>query len=94
LKVREMNDTPSTSKPQRARAQAWHLCFERLQARPEWLESWLLGWALLLAWGAFAFLVFPPVAAVPAQAVFFAGLFPWILLPLVAAAAQGRCEAR
>ena len=88
-----MNSAPSTPKPQRARAQAWHLCFERLQTRPQWLESWLLGWALLLAWGAFAFFVFPAAVAVAAQAVFFAGLFPWILLPLAAAAGPGRCSA-
>lgn len=78
----------------RPRPVTLHLCFERLNARPEWLESWLLGWALLLAWGAFAFFIFPPAAAVPAQAVFFAGLFPWILLPLVQAAGSKPCGQR
>jgi hypothetical protein len=69
-----------------------HLCFERLRARPDWLESWLIGWALLLAWGAFAFLVVPAgLTATVAQAVFFAGLFPWILLPVVAASGSKPC---
>ena len=69
-----------------------HLCFERLSAKPEWLESWLLGWALLLAWGAFAFLVIPASpTSTAAQTVFFAGLFPWILLPVVQASGSKPC---
>lgn len=79
-----------TRSPQR-RLPALHVCFERLRARPDWLESWLIGWALLLVWGAFAFLVVPAQIALPAQAVFFIGLFPWILLPVVQAAGTKPC---
>ncbi len=77
----------------RPRPQIWSLCFARLSAQPDWLESWLIGWGMLLTWGAFAFLVAPAAIAVPAQATFFAGLFPWILLPVVAALGKGRCTA-
>ena len=79
--------------PARNRPQAWRLCFTRLRAQPDWLESWLIGWGLLLAWGTFAFLIAPPIIVIPAQATFFTGLFPWILLPLVGAMGRGRCGA-
>jgi hypothetical protein len=77
----------------RNRPQIWSLCFSRLNARPDWLETWLIGWGLLLTWGAFAFAVVPASIAFPAQAVFFVGLFPWILLPVVAATGPGKCAA-
>jgi hypothetical protein len=75
------------------RRQVWSLCFDRLRARPDWMQSWLIGWGLLMVWGGFAFLVVPASIAIPAQATFFAGLFPWILLPVVAAMGRGRCTA-
>jgi hypothetical protein len=87
-----MNKTHATPRKGRARPQSWSLCFARLRAQPDWLASWLIGWGLLLTWGAFAFFVAPASIAFPSQAVFFVGLFPWILLPLTAAVVPGRCE--
>ncbi|MFM9937330.1 MAG: hypothetical protein ACKVOL_14155 [Novosphingobium sp.] len=84
-----MNTTNAT----RRRPQIWSLCFARLHAKPDWLESWLIGWGLLLTWGTFAFLIAPASIAVPSQTVFFAGLFPWIMLPVVTAFGRGRCAA-
>ena len=84
-----MNQT----RPIRRRPQFWSLCFARLHARPDWLESWLIGWGLLLTWGAFAFFIAPGPVAIAAQATFFVGLFPWIMLPLAGAIGPGRCQA-
>lgn len=94
-----MNTSP---RPARARAVAQpltlHVCFQSLQARPKrlqaFLRTWLSGWAILLSWSVFAFLVAPSGIAIPAQAAFFAALFPWILLPFGAALGRTRCHQR
>lgn len=86
----------------RARAAAQpltlHVCFESLQARPArlqaFLRTWFAGWAVLLSWSVYAFLVAPSGIAFPAQAAFFVVLFPWIMLPFAAALGRTRCSKR
>lgn len=89
-------------RPPRARAVAkpltLHVCFQSLQARPARLQAflrmWLSGWAILLSWSVYAFLAAPSGIAIPAQAAFFVVLFPWILLPFVAALGRTSCNKR
>lgn len=89
-------------RPARAKAVAQpltlHVCFQSLQARPArlqaFLRTWLSGWAILLSWSVYAFLAAPSGIAIPAQAAFFAVLFPWIMLPFAAALRRKRCNAR
>ena len=69
------------------------VCFHRLHLRPGWLRTWLSGWAILLAWSAYAFLAAPNGIAIAAQAVFFLALFPWILLPVASALGRTPCPA-
>ncbi|MBU6395775.1 MAG: hypothetical protein KGQ75_14495 [Sphingomonadales bacterium] len=94
-----MNNLP---RPARAKAVAQpltlHVCFQSLQSRPErfqaFLRTWFAGWAILLSWSVYAFLVAPSGIAFSAQAAFFAVLFPWILLPFAAALGRKRCNKR
>jgi hypothetical protein len=83
---------PSDPRRARSRPLAVHLCFAQLHTRSDWLRLWLAGWAALISWAAFAFLAAPASIAIAAQATFFAGLFPWILLPIAAAAGR-ECRA-
>ena len=61
------------------------LCFDCLLARPKWLERYVLGWYLLLTYGAGAFILPEGSSALIAQAIFFAVVFPWIVWPVIAA---------
>ena len=93
-------NTPT--RPARAKAVAQpltvHVCFQSLQSHPRryraFLRTWFAGWAILLSWSVYAFLVAPSGVAFSAQAAFFAVLFPWILLPFVAALGRTRCNKR
>lgn len=95
-----MNVPPPRSARAKAVAQPLtiYVCFQRLQAHPARLQAfmrtWLSGWAILLSWSVYAFLAAPMGIAVPAQAAFFAVLFPWILLPFAAALGRKRCDKR
>lgn len=63
-----------------------HICFGcLLSERPRWLERYLLGWYLLLLYGAASFLLLEGYTGWIAQSVFFAITFPWIIFPLIAA---------
>ena len=67
------------------------LCFDcLLRERPRWLERYVVGWYLLLLYGAASFATLDGRQGYWAQATFFLLLFPWIVWPLVAALRTGK----
>lgn len=67
------------------------LCFDcLLRERPRWLERYVVGWYVLLLYGAAAFATLNGKQGYWAQATFFLVLFPWIVWPLVAALRTGK----